>query len=203
MIHWNDKESLTTIQTALDQDKIVLASGDTVLGLWGKLTQKSFEVLNELKQRSDKPYLIVVGSAQKIKLFIDQPLSEKLETLIATCWPGPVTLIFKARSDLPSWMVSQDRTIALRVPDHAGLLHLLKHCDGLFSTSANVHGLPVPESISAVDQSLIDKVAVVCLDRDHETYGQSPSTILDCSTGDIRVVRPGAFSIDVLHNLIG
>lgn len=203
MIFWNEQKSLAIIQNALNKDKIVLASGDTVLGLCGRLTQKSFDGLNALKQRSGKPYLIVVGSALKAELFIDQPFSEKLKTLVATCWPGPVTLIFKARPDLPSWMISSDGTIALRVPDHAGLQQLLKHYDGLFSTSANIHKDAIPESISAVDLQLIDKVAVVCLDVEHEFYGQTPSTILDCSTQDIRVVRPGAFSIDVLNSLVG
>ncbi|HSW76201.1 MAG TPA: L-threonylcarbamoyladenylate synthase [Candidatus Saccharimonadales bacterium] len=202
MIYWNDKESLTILKTALNQDTIILASGDTVLGLWGRLTQKSFNALNDLKQRSGKPYLIVVGSTDTLKLFIDYPLSEKLQKLIAACWPGPVTLIFKARCDLPSWMTSPDGTIALRIPDHKGLLTLLHYYDGLFSTSANIAGHEIPKSIQEVDQQLLDKVGVICLDRQHELFGQSPSTILDCSSGDIRVVRSGAFPIDSLDTII-
>ncbi len=203
MVYWNDLGSISKLQAVLDRDEIVLASGDTVLGLWGRLTQKSFETLNELKQRSGKPYLIVISSADKLEYFTHQVLSDKLKTLIKTCWPGPVTLVFKARLDLPSWMSSEDGTIALRVPDHAGLLKLLQNYDGLFSTSANVHTKSIPESIRSIDQTLIDHVAMVCLDREHELYEQNPSTILDCSAGDIKILRSGAFQIDTLHSLIG
>lgn len=204
MVYWNNQDSILMLRSVLDRDGIVLASGDTVLGLWGRLTQKSFENLNELKQRSGKPYLIVMSSADKLEHFTDQVLSEKLKTLIKTCWPGPVTLVFKARSDLAPWMVSENRTIALRVPDHVGLLKLLKHYNGLFSTSANVHTKGIPESISSVDQQLLDHVAMVCVDLEHDSYEQNPSTILDCSGGDIQVLRSGAFSIDtLLQSLIG
>ncbi len=43
---------------------------------------------------------------------------------------------------------------------------------------------------------------MVCLDSEIELYEQIPSTILDCSTGDIRVLRPGAFSIDTLQGIV-
>jgi L-threonylcarbamoyladenylate synthase len=203
MLYWNDAESKDKIKKILDQDEILFASGDTVLGLWGKLTEKSFESINQLKQRSGKPYLIVIASISKIDKFVDLPLSEKLQTLIQTCWPGPVTIVFKARADLPAWMKSPDGTIALRVPDHAGLLKLLADYDGLFSTSANIQGQPIPESLADVDSSILSGVGTaVCIDRGQQHYGQNPSTILDCSTGNIRVLRLGAFDLDALTDIL-
>ena len=202
MIYWDDAQSIQKIKEALKRDQIVLASGDTVLGLWGNVTYAAFEKINQIKQRHHQPYLITIASAEYLPKFIDQELNEKLQTLIETCWPGPVTLVFQARKDLPAWMVSQSGTIALRVPDHDGLLKLLSCFDGLFSSSANVHGQPISNCVDQIDASIINQVAVVCSDREQQCYSKSPSTILDCSSGDIKVLRSGAFSVEKLQDLL-
>ena len=75
-----------------------------------------------------------------------------------------------------------------------------EHYDGLFSTSANIHSKRIPSSIGVVDQEVL---SLVCLDPEHELSRQSPSTILDCSNGDIRVLSPGAFSKDTLSSVVG
>jgi len=203
MIYWNDTNSIELLRSVLSDDQVVLASGDTVLGLWGNITLPVFEKLNSIKQRHDKPYLLVINSIEKLPLFIDQPLTEQLVTLVETCWPGPVTLIFKARKDLPRWMISADGTIALRVPDHVGLLQLLSHFDALFSTSANMHGQPIPEVVTLVDRDILQQVGAVVTERGQLVYPQSPSTILNCSTGSIEVVRMGAFHLDMVRELLG
>jgi L-threonylcarbamoyladenylate synthase len=203
MIYWNDQNTVELLSTVLNNDQVVLASGDTVLGLWSNVTLSAFEKLNKIKQRQGKPYLLVIDSIEKLPLFVDQPLNDQLITLIQTCWPGPVTLIFKARKDLPSWMISLDGTIALRVPDHAGLLSLLSHFDALFSTSANQHGHPIPESVALVDREILQQVGAVVVERGQLIYPQNPSTILNCSSGSIEVVRAGAFHVDMVRELLG
>jgi len=203
MIYWNDQNTFKILRSILNDQKVILTSGDTVLGLWGNISSTVFERMNTIKDRHDKPYLMVIGSIDKLPLFIDQPLGEQLETLVQTCWPGPVTLIFKARADLPSWMKSSDGTIALRVPDHLGLLELLRDFDGLFSTSANRHGQPIPESVALVDRLILEQVGAVCVERGQLVYPQNPSTILNCSTGSIEVVRAGVFHVDMLRELLG
>lgn len=202
MIYWSDVHTTEKLKEALHRDEIVLASGDTVLGLWGNVTEQAFQNMNQIKQRFDQPYLITIGSIDRLPKFIDQTLNEKLQTLIQTCWPGPVTLVFKARKDLPEWMVSATGTIALRIPDHDGLLDLMQHFDGLFSTSANISGQPVTNCIDQIDSAIISQVAIICGDRDQQCYSKSPSTILNCSSGDIQVLRSGAFSLEKLQDLL-
>jgi L-threonylcarbamoyladenylate synthase len=203
MIYWNRQETFPILKKVLDQDDVILASGDTVLGLWGKVTQPVFEKMNTIKQRHDKPYLIVIGSIDKLSLFTDQPLTEQLQNLTETCWPGAVTLIFKARADLPDFMKSSDGTIAIRIPDHQGLLTLLQSYDALFSTSANIHTKPIPESVTSVDRTILEQVAAVCVDEGQFVFPQIPSTILNVSTGKIEVIREGVIHAQILRDLIG
>lgn len=200
--YWNNFQDRQKMKQILNRDEILLSSTDTVLGLLGRLTKVSYENLNRIKQRSDKPYLIMIRSVEMLPKFIDQPISPKVAKLLELSWPGPVTLIFKARSDLPDFMKNVDGTIALRVPHHEGLLDLLQDYDGLFSTSANMHTKSIPESVRDVDPLIKQAVAGVCVDSLDRLYPLSPSTILDCSSESIKVVRFGSDLDDRVKELI-
>jgi tRNA A37 threonylcarbamoyladenosine synthetase subunit TsaC/SUA5/YrdC len=117
-------------------------------------------------------------------------------------WPGPLTLIFKARPDLPSWAKAADGTVSLRVPAHEGLLVLLNHFPGLFSTSANVSGQPLPMRVEDIDPHILEKAEVLVVE---EMPGETklPSTILDCSGPRIKIVREGAYSRQLLEKATG
>ena len=98
--------------------------------------------------------------------------------------------------------------IALRVPKHQHLQKLLQNFNGLFSTSANIAGKSVPRSIDDLDEDLIKSAAYVVVDSMNDKLVKSqqeikPSTILDCSGDDIKVVREGAYPIDYLEKIAG
>ena len=190
-LYWNNLQDVQILQDILNQDRIAIVSGDTVLGLLGRLSQRSYEELNAIKKRSGKPYLVLIRSAEKLPHFIDQKITLQLKQLMFLVWPGPVTLVFKARKDIPSFMKSADGTIAVRVPYHEGLQQLLQEYDGLFSTSANMHTQPIPQRIQDLDHDFISKVAVQCYQEGQNEYPIEPSTILDCSKDVISVVRAG------------
>ncbi len=202
-LYWNSLDDRAKLEAVLNQSQIVVASGDTVLGLLASMDEQSYNLLNDMKQRSDKPYLVLIRSVDMLSTFIDQPLSDDLKQLVSQVWPGPVTLIFKARADLPAFMKSQDGTIALRVPQHEGLLQLLQAYDGLFSTSANLHTEPIPEHIDSLHTSIISKAAALCYEKGVSTYPVIPSTILDCSTGVIQVIRIGCSLDDKVKSFLG
>ena len=136
-LSWDNKEALEMARHALAQGKLLVGASDTVPGFLSPLTKDGFEQLNTIKNRSQKPYLVLIGSQEKIANFVDTPVSPLVASLIEHCWPGPLTLILQAKSNIPSFVTSQQGAIALRMPDHQGLLYLLQDVDGLFSSSAN------------------------------------------------------------------
>lgn len=162
----------------LSQQKVLLGDSDTVLGLYAPLTKEGFLALNNLKKRADKPYLVLVANKERALSLIANPIVPELRALMDACWPGPVTLICKARvnnsgdpnfegrQSSSGYAVSGWGTIGLRVPDHVGLQELLPHFEGLFSTSANITGHPVPHSLEEVDPEIAHMVAGVVLNRD-------------------------------------
>lgn len=198
---WGNPETIEHLKKELHNGSVILAEGDTVLGLLVDISEKGIAQLDSIKNRSKKPYLILVGDSKKVLKFIDKDTNKTLqiEKLMNSCWPGPVTLIFKAKQGVAHQAISADGTIALRVPDHAGLLKLLTDFDALFSTSANKSGQSVPMSIDQVDSDIMNAVAcVVVNDVQNKFQSTMPSTIIDCTGQHLVLVREGAFDVECL-----
>ena len=205
ILSWNNPETIDYVEKELHRGQVVLAEGDTVLGLLADVSEKGVAQLNYIKSRFAKPYLILVGSSKKVFDFIeiDKRKMFQIEKLINGCWPGPVTLIFRAKKGVFEPAQSPEGTIAIRVPNHAGLLQLLSQFDALFSTSANSSGAPVPSSIEQVDKVIMDAVACVVMNDAHEKEQSTvPSTIIDCTGEQLIVVRQGAFDVAKLADIM-
>ncbi len=199
-LYWENDSAITALEKTLKDGDIVLGDSDTVFGLFGACTQKGFDSLNLIKRRSGKPYLILIDSVDKLDHFVQEPLSAQIKALIAAYWPGPLTIIFKAKKNVPSFLQSQAGTIAIRMPDHAGLLQLLSRFDdGLFSTSANLTHQPVPNKIEEIDPTIMHAVTQVVTNKSKVPDQGLPSTIIDCSGPDIKIIRAGALPLLQLH----
>jgi L-threonylcarbamoyladenylate synthase len=105
--------------------------------------------------------------------------------LMASFWPGPLTLV------LPARIPSEDSTIAVRAPNHEAALALLRSLgEPIASSSANPAGQPPPVDADQVIRGLRDGLDLV-LDGGPCRIGQ-PSTILDLSGATPRILRQGA-----------
>ena len=193
-LFWNENSSIERLAAILQDGGLAIGSSDTVFGLISNLKCSSKNTLDLVKKRYDKPYLILISKATPLEKFIDSAGLSGIEDLAKKCWPGPVTLICRAHPDLPLFMKGIEGTVALRMPDHEGLQQLLTHFEGLFSTSANISGQPVPDTLEEVDPAILAQCAALVLDSPGVMNSTTePSTILDCTGDEIKVVRQGAF----------
>ena len=201
-LFWEEIHSIDRIGRALRENTVVVGTSDTVLGLLALLSRQGFDALNSIKSRTGRPYLILIGDKKKAAYFAENIQSFHIEKMIDICWPGPLTLILKAQPDLPDFMQSKEGTVALRMPNHAGLLQLLARFDGLFSTSANRAGQPVPAAVDELDPIIMKSISYLIVDRE-ERVTTASSTILDCSHDEIKLVREGAYPIEKLEKILG
>ncbi len=195
MRNWNENDFFPLAIAVLQNDGIMLAASDTVLGLFAQLSEHSKNKLDSIKQRNLKPYIVLIQSAKLLYKFTDQLIDPSLQKIIDVYWPGPLTIIFKAKSTLPKWMMSAQETIAIRVPDHQGLHKLLVSVDALFTTSANISDQPLPARYAEIDPMILDQVQLICCQLD-KVYDGAASTIVDFSSGSMKVIRSGAVIID-------
>lgn len=105
--------------------------------------------------------------------------------------PGPYTFILPATSKLPHVMMNRRKTIGIRIPDNYIVMAIVEELGNpLLTTSVKAYDDVVeymtdPELIDEIYGKFVD----VVIDGG---YGQNvASTVVDCTDGDIRIVRQG------------
>jgi tRNA threonylcarbamoyl adenosine modification protein (Sua5/YciO/YrdC/YwlC family) len=191
---WEDFEDRQRLIDMLKEKKVVISSTDTIYGILSDVAPQCYDAICELKRVEEKrPFLILVSSVEKLSYFVDSKnLSVRIVKFVMSCWPGPVTVIFKSRDG---------GTVAIRCPKHDGLLSILPEFNGLFSTSANRAGGKTPRCLEDIDLDLLHEVGYVVTDSNKSCGSGLPSTIVDISDGELRLVRSGAFPIEKLKEL--
>ena len=194
-VDWQDPIAIETIGERIKREEVVVGTSDTVIGLLAAATKQGRDALDQVKKRSDMPYLVLVKDLETAKRFSPIFQTGSVAELAHEFWPGPLTLIVPAKEDVPDYLKAASGGIALRVPDHEGLQKLLAQSEALFSTSANLSGKPVPETIEALDPEIAKQVSLIISDGEGAS---APSTILDCMGEKIQIIREGAVSKEFL-----
>ena len=127
------------------------------------------------------------------------PLSEVAQRLASMYWPGPLTLLVPRPPSIPAEVAGGRGEIGVRVPAHTVPRELCRaHGRLLTATSANLSGEPPSNDPDAVARSLglAGPLGVDLLLDAGRTPGGAPSTIVDVTGRDVRLVRPGAIAWD-------
>lgn len=200
-IRWNEAMVGTLVEQALKKSSVVLSTTDTVLGLLAPLTKKGYDALGNIKQRNEKPYLIIIADKNDVHYFVTKKEAQRVAALIEAFWPGPLTIILKGRANLPKWLKGSAGTVALRLPKHEKLRAVARSFKGLFSTSANTTGLPVPHTFADVEDRIAAQCGLIILDEQTQAH-ETPSTIIDASGRVLRLVREGAIKKEQIQKII-
>ena len=108
--------------------------------------------------------------------------------LMERYWPGPLTLVIPALPGLGADLGEDDLTVGVRSPDHPVPQALCAASGPLATTSANRHGEPSLTTADAVADAFGDSVPVVL---DAGVCSGSPSTVVDCTGLDLKLLREG------------
>jgi len=169
----------------------VVIPTDTLYGLAvSPLHAPNPGILYEIKGRpSDKPVAWLIGSPDDLDTYgADVPASAR--RLAGAFWPGALTLIVKASSDVPLAYRSAAGTIGLRMPDDELALSIIREVGcPLATTSANRSGQPDPHRFEDLDPLVLSQVAVAI--DDDQRKGGVGSTVIDCTGSQIRILREG------------
>lgn len=198
---WKNPDNRQLLIDSLKKGGVCIATTDTVLGLMAACTKEGAENLNKVKKRHDKPFIVLLGTVDDAIKFSDRNISEKNIQLMQRVWPGPVTIIVKAYELLPDFLKGSDGSIALRVPRHDGLQEVAQALGGVFSTSANQTGQPVAVRIEDINEGLLSLVDYIVIDE-LTTYPDTPSTIVDARTDDIKIIREGAIPAYMISDIV-
>ncbi|MBI1268102.1 MAG: threonylcarbamoyl-AMP synthase [Cryomorphaceae bacterium] len=127
-----------------------------------------------------------------------KPVENHIYKLMKRALPGPYTFILNANSSVPKIFKSNKKTIGIRVPDHPVTLAIVHELGNpLISTSVHdddeiIEYITDPELIHEKYADLVDIVV------DGGIGHVFASTVLDCTTGDVEVIREGLGPIEGL-----
>ncbi len=175
---------------------------ETVYGLCvNGLDAGAVAALYELKGRPEvKPLsLMVPGVSAMEKYAVDIPT--QAYTLAEKFWPGPLTIVLKARDIIPAITLTGGSTVGLRCPDHPMTLSLLDKAGiPLAGPSANPSGKPSPKTAAEVLGYFDGKIDVL-LDGGVCGIGRE-STIIDLTVTPYRILRQGALSEEAIDDAL-
>ncbi len=175
---------------------------DTFYGLGADpFNASAVNKIRELKGREEaKPILLLISDLNEVNRFIIHQ-SEVFKSVANRFWPGPITLIGIARSELPVELTAGTQTIGLRLPDNEDVRSLVRECgEALTATSANISGNdPARTAAEVVDY--FPKGIDLVLDAGTVTATE-PSTVLDLGEDKPRLIREGAVRRERLVDLL-
>jgi L-threonylcarbamoyladenylate synthase len=167
---------------------------ETVYGLGADASsEKAVARLYAVKRRpADHPVIVHFASAAEAFRWADQ-VTAKARQLADKFWPGPLTLIVKRSPKAKDFVTGGQDTVGLRVPSHPVAQALLKEfAGGIAAPSANRFGLVSPTTAAHVREDLGGDVDLVLEGGPSEVGIES--TIVDLSSGDAVILRPGQIS---------
>lgn len=162
---------------------LVIIPTETVYGIAANmLNKKTLERLCEIKNRpKEKLFSLHIYEKAKIEEFAkDVPVSAY--KLIDKFWPGPLTLIVRAKTQ---------SNIGIRMPDNKIALSVLTRAEvPIVCPSANISGKPAPINF---DQAIKDLNGLVnfAIDAGNTRLGLE-SSVVDLTVTPPRILREGA-----------
>ncbi|HXH87509.1 MAG TPA: L-threonylcarbamoyladenylate synthase [Gaiellaceae bacterium] len=177
---------------ALRAGELAVLPLDTVYGLVASaLSEAPARKLADAKGRDVQQPIALVAADLELLLECVPELVGQSEAIARALLPGPYTLVFPNPARRYSWLTGlRPETIGVRVPEPSGRgSAVLQELGAFAATSANVSGGPDPRSLAEVSKQI--RSAAAALVDGGELPG-TPSTVLDLTGAEPRVLREGA-----------
>ena len=140
--------------------------------------------LLQIKNRSIKKGFILLASEWKQLQPLVHAIDPHALARVFSTWPGPVTWVFPAASDVPAWIRGEHTSIAVRVTDHPIAKAICQQFDGpIISTSANREGHPPFRDARMIEMAFAK--ALDCVVSGSVGDSLRPTQIRDAITGEV------------------
>jgi L-threonylcarbamoyladenylate synthase len=192
-LHLDDREASTRTVAVLQAGDVVVVPTDTVYGLAALAgDEDAKQRIFEAKGRPAQLHLPVMAASIDQVGLLGVDFTPAAHALAARWWPGPLTLVFGFAPDRerPRWLAGRDE-VAVRIPNHAFMLSVLRQTGPLLVTSANAHGQTTAPLADEAAQDLAPQVSLVV---DGGTLETTPSTLVNLHADPPVVERVGAIS---------
>ena len=163
---------------------------ETVYGLVCRWDDDSArERIYHLKRRDKNKLLAMFAASPAMAAQYGALITPVAQRLFDAFTPGAITIIVAC---------STGGTLGIRIPDHRFILALLREVGfPLASTSANLSGEPAALSAAAAVTGL-EGEPLCLVDGGALPASSLASTVVDVSTGEVKILREGAIPADTI-----
>ena len=182
---------------ALENHQVIAFPTETVFGLGVFYDdEKAYQLLNQIKnRREDKPYTMILDSVDKISdyAFIDN----KYLPIIKKYMPGSLTVLLKAKSNVPGYVTHNTGIIGIRIPSNNEALQLLTFVNRpLLVPSANKADQKPALNEQEVKDIFQDEIKIIVPGK---ISSGLPSTIIDLTGDKVKLIRQGAITLEEIE----
>jgi len=189
---------IKTITECLQDGGVIIYPTDTVYGIGCDITrQKAVERIAAIKGiKPEKTHFSFICSDLSHLSDYCKPISTPLYKLMKKVLPGPFTFLLNASSNVPKLFQSKKKTVGIRIPDNNIAIEIVRELGNpIMSTSVHdeddfIEYTTDPELIYEKYQEHVDIVI------DGGYGGLVASTIVDCTTDEIKIIRQGKGLLD-------
>ncbi|MBS5953820.1 MAG: threonylcarbamoyl-AMP synthase [Paraclostridium bifermentans] len=198
----SDYESVKKGAEYLKKGEVVAIPTETVYGLAADaFNENAIKKVFQVKGRpQDNPLLVHIHKLEQV-YDICKDIPQEAKKVFDAFWPGSVTLIFNKKECISDIVTAGMDTVAVRFPKSEIARAVIKESGTLLvAPSANLSGKPSTTSAKHCINDLSGKIPCI-LDGGSCSIGLE-STIIDMSTPDPVLLRPGAISADEICDII-
>lgn len=210
-----NEQGIIRASELLRSGQLVAFPTETVYGLGANaLDEKAVRDIFIAKGRPLTDPLIVhvrgIDSALDL-LQLNEDEETVFKMLASNCWPGPLTIIAKAKEVIPLCVTANTGFVGVRCPAHSLAMRLLEVCDlPIAAPSANRFGHVSPTKASHVVADLGSHSNVYVLNGDENVYDsetclhgiESSVVKIDQRNGCLTILRQGAITETKLQQLL-
>lgn len=187
------ERQLSLVTECLKDGGIIIYPTDTIYGIGCDISKpKTVEKIALLRglNPGKTNFSFICESLSQLSLF-SRPLPNHIFKVMKANLPGPFTFIVEANNNVPRHIQSKRKTVGIRIPDHRVPLKIVELLGNpIMSTSVHddddiIEYTTDPELIYEKFQEQVDIVI------DSGFGGNIPSTVVDCTSGEIMIIRQG------------
>ncbi len=185
---------LTRAAETLKKGGVIVYPTDTVYGLGCDITNKrAVEKIIRIKGRDPKkPMSFVCSDLTHISQYAR--VSNFGYRILKRFLPGPYTFILEASREVPKMLLTKQKTVGIRIPDHLVSNTLVAELGNpIISTSANPSGMDPMGNPDDIEETLGSRVDLIL---DVGVLHMVPSTVVSLVGDKVDVLRKGAGKAD-------
>lgn len=187
------ERQLALVTECLKDGGIIIYPTDTIYGIGCDIFKpKTVEKIALLRglDPTKTNFSFICESLSQLSLF-SRPLPNHIFKVMKANLPGPFTFIVDANNNVPRHIQNKRKTAGIRIPDHRVPLKIVELLGNpIMSTSVHDDDdiLEYTTDPELIYEKFQEKVDIVI---DSGYGGNIPSTVVDCTSGEIEIIRQG------------